>query len=723
MKSFLKSFFKINRLEFKGFVNPTFQPIFAVRESLSQILILTLSLYILLGPISYKLVKPSFNAEALINVEPKLPRILYQTDPSKYLHSYEDWLRTQVSIITSYPLIEKAIEEYETLGFKWTRPGESKKSAMDRLIAGVKVVNKRETQIISITMESRSAVGSAELVNSIVKVYADYETLIHKNVDNFKLKFLLDKKQKTEADIVSLTEELEELSRKYGTAITEEKNLYVYIEELSDLKKSNNKLLVSRIQAQNKIRELKTKEEILKKIDVEGLVDDSLKTHPTVTENTKNLTTTEYELRAKIAGLAEENFERIFLENKIKDIRTYSDSVLKELKKEQYRITRNKLIADNALDILNTETEMRYLKNSEMELEKELEKSRIHLLEYSSIVLRASLKKGEIERLRERIGIITNRIDEVEVELAIPGRVQVVSWALPPEIDLTSKRRLMLIISFVVSFVLSIFAFILLDFLDPTIKKQSDIFKLLGFSSGGQIIDIIYDLENKNQNPFFAFKNAKNSFFYKEIKQIGVKIDREHKEHGTKVFTILGTASTNGVTTLGINLLSYLDSPANKKIYLDTNYLVPIQNNIPEIKSKILPESGYTLLPESDEFPFKIATGTKNDIYSMANQGIASIESLIRKYKEENDYVFIDSPSVLHFSEALAFARLSDVVILVVRAHDTTWLELKRAIEILDKSEVKVISVIVNRIRPFKGGYIQGAIQDFYKNSLGIHNG
>jgi hypothetical protein len=81
----------------------------------------------------------------------------------------------------------------------------------------------------------------------------------------------------------------------------------------------------------------------------------------------------EYELRAKIAGLAEENFERIFLENKIKDIRTYSDSVLKELKKEQYRITRNKLIADNALDILNTETEMRYLKNSETELEKELE--------------------------------------------------------------------------------------------------------------------------------------------------------------------------------------------------------------------------------------------------------------------------------------------------------------------------------------------------------------
>lgn len=73
------------------------------------------------------------------------------------------------------------------------------------------------------------------------------------------------KKQKTEADIVSLTEELEELSRKYGTAITEEKNLYVYIEELSDLKKSSNKLLVNRIQAQNKIRELKTKEEILKK--------------------------------------------------------------------------------------------------------------------------------------------------------------------------------------------------------------------------------------------------------------------------------------------------------------------------------------------------------------------------------------------------------------------------------------------------------------------------
>ena len=65
----------------------------------------------------YKLVKTKFNAEALINVEPKLPRILYQTDPSKYLHSYEDWLpNLKWSIITGYPLIEKAIGNMRVLG-------------------------------------------------------------------------------------------------------------------------------------------------------------------------------------------------------------------------------------------------------------------------------------------------------------------------------------------------------------------------------------------------------------------------------------------------------------------------------------------------------------------------------------------------------------------------------------------------------------------------------
>ncbi|MEM7181621.1 MAG: hypothetical protein AAF518_11955 [Spirochaetota bacterium] len=701
MRSKLTTFFNVNKLQWKGLKNPCFQPIAAILNNYKKILLLALPLYLLSVALIFKLIKPSYAVEALLNIEPKLPRLLYQTDPSKYLHSYEDWLRTQVSIITSYPLIEKAIKDYETKGLKWQLPEESLKASMDRLVANIKVTNRRETQIIAISMESKRKKGMEELVNAIVRSYVNYERNNQKETDTFKLNYLSGKKEKTESEIENKALELENLSRKYGTAVTEEKNLYVYIEELSDLRKAFNKILVQRIQQENKLIEYKRKENVLKKMDIKGFVDDNLKSHPVLVENYKNLTGIEYELQAKTSGLSKANQERVYLESKLKDLKGLSDKVIQKLQTEQYQIVRNKLVADNTKEIIDIKTEIAYLKRSEAQLEVEIERVRKKLLDYNTIVMRAANRKTEIDRLRQRLGLIFGRIDEVEVELAIPKRITIVSWALKPEPNHGSKRKLALIAMVLVSLLLPSAIFVSLDFLDPSLRKPYDIQKILGFAATGYLIDHEDDPQIVQIPSQQIYKERPTSFTSNQFKEISIKIYKEHNENKTQVFAICSSESQSGTTTMASNLLAQLDGTPEEKIYLDMNYTSPFGKNTPKPT-------------------FQIMTGTPEVVRKQASQSIQELENLLNELKQKYKYIFLDCPPLLSFSETTRFATLAQAVIFVASAHKTNWDDLKKGVDQLDALGVSVLSVLMNQVCANQVTGLANSIDTYYKN-LGDH--
>lgn len=210
-------------------------PIRSIRQRLPLILIIS-ALIATLGILGvFKSIKPRYRAEALMNVLSTAPKILYKTEDTLRARSYEDWMRTQINIIKSYPILEGVIEKYQAEGFRWQRPGESIRSAMDRLAAKLKVVQRRDTQLISIAIGSSNPRGLSEIVNLTVQGYIDFNKNKQAEEVNFKVDLLKKEREEVLAEMDSHHTALEGAS-KFGASTTEEREMEAALSHLNQLK-------------------------------------------------------------------------------------------------------------------------------------------------------------------------------------------------------------------------------------------------------------------------------------------------------------------------------------------------------------------------------------------------------------------------------------------------------------------------------------------------------
>ena len=74
-------------------------------------------------------------------------------------------------------------------------------------------------------------------------------------------------------------------------------------------------------------------------------------------------------------------------------------------------------------------------------------------------------------------------------------------------------------------------------------------------------------------------------------------------------------------------------------------------------------------------------------------------DDLFKNIREKFDLTLIDAPAVTSSPEALAFAKVSDGVVLVVAAESTRWQVAKQAKDSIEKAGGKVIGAILNKKR------------------------
>ena len=184
-------------------------PLWSIRQRLSLVLLIGIIGSLFIAAFALVTMKPRYSAEGLINFNPYLPKILYKSEDSDYIHSFEDWVRTQVNIIKSLPVIERAIVECRGQGFSWILPGESTQSAADRLVARLKINQIRDTQTISISLISSTKTGLSELINAIIKGYIQNTRDKSQEENTTKLNALKREREKIDQELTTGYNDLE----------------------------------------------------------------------------------------------------------------------------------------------------------------------------------------------------------------------------------------------------------------------------------------------------------------------------------------------------------------------------------------------------------------------------------------------------------------------------------------------------------------------------------
>jgi capsular exopolysaccharide synthesis family protein len=161
-----------------------------------------------------------------------------------------------------------------------------------------------------------------------------------------------------------------------------------------------------------------------------------------------------------------------------------------------------------------------------------------------------------------------------------------------------------------------------------------------------------------------------------------------------------------GKTTFAVNLATSL-AKSGKKVLLidgdlrkpDVRYMLKISNGVAGVQEVLLgedPSQAIVSMPESGLHVLPANARNLADVYELLASSTAAeqIERLGRDY----DHVIVDTPPALAFPDALVWAKLTDAVVLVGFAGQTTAPDFKETKERFGRIRARVLGAILSNV-------------------------
>ena len=643
---------------------------------------------------------PYYTVSSKLLFESKEPELVFNNNDRGF-HSFEDWMRTQSHEIESNQVLLPAIQSYEDSGFIWIDEGETEKTAVDRLRGRLNIRQINNTQIMTIGLSSGKKEGLAELVNAVTYSYINLKDVKRKIQDQKKLDYLRTEKEKYNHRLDEAYEDLTNISKMYGTAVADEKNLYIYLDMFVDLRSRYNEVLTNRIESENKLEALTSQKKQLLSMDVYDL------------ENTQQLLHMEQDINSKMVGLNPES--ELYYK--------YSD-MLAEIDSNSIRSARKYLVADIDHNISEQAMLRDAAKLTEKDLQRELRKAQNELMEINTAVLKTSTQRQAIDRIINVWDRINDRIEQIEIELFNPGRVNVLNAAEEPEFPDPNKLMKKMFVGFIAIFGLAIGLASYKEFTDDRVKRVADIERVLGFPATGFLLDAnAEDIPIENLDKIY--REHPDSYMTELYNQLVVKIEKEHESHGAQTFSLFSLKGKSGVTSTAKNILAMLDADKHEKILVDLNAHPKADSEnqvgngglISWIATHKTLERG--IVRDVDSYFDVLPLGSLREM-DIARIRPSVVRELMQRLKKQYKYIFIDGPPLLNTSESQTIAQETEASILVVDSQDNIWPELKRAVSVLDKLKISVISIILNKVQVRRAGYMRKTLTDHYASQQPI---
>ncbi len=175
---------------------------------------------------------PKYQAKAEVRVQPIIPYLVFRTEDSGMIPLYSSFVNTQVSIMRSLVVLQRALDQQEVQETQWYKEppkplvqrlrGNLPAPPMERLRDDLSVRPRKETEIIDIAFLDFSAKDAKIIVDTVLNEYIKY---IGKKSDATKdalYSQLVDQYKSLENEIQGRGMITAELSRSLGTGTPQE---------------------------------------------------------------------------------------------------------------------------------------------------------------------------------------------------------------------------------------------------------------------------------------------------------------------------------------------------------------------------------------------------------------------------------------------------------------------------------------------------------------------
>jgi polysaccharide biosynthesis transport protein len=304
------------------------------------------------------------------------------------------------------------------------------------------------------------------------------------------------------------------------------------------------------------------------------------------------------------------------------------------------------------------------------------------------------------------------RLKEAELQAqATANNVRILDLALVPTRHISPRLSLNLAAAFIGWLLLSLIFMLILDYLDRTLKTQSQLYELYQLSVLGSIPMINYGKRSFKQNALvrnselYVLENP-SSTVSECMRTIRTNLLFMHPNKSLRSLLVTSAAPREGKTLICINLGIAMALAGERILIIDSDLRRPRVHKVFGLTN----DRGFiNMLVDPEVEPEEVIRPTELDSLDLLCSGpllpnpsellqSSAFKRTLNRLLQDYDRVIFDSPPVVPVTDAQIIGRQIDGTVLVARAQQTHRDVFGRAVELLNNVQVTMLGGLLNGI-------------------------
>ena len=314
----------------------------------------------------------------------------------------------------------------------------------------------------------------------------------------------------------------------------------------------------------------------------------------------------------------------------------------------------------------------------------------------------------EVENNRRIYENFLNRLMEADLSGDYDAsNIRIIDKATVPDYPVKPKPFLILAASLIIGFILSLIYVVLREMTGNNFKTPDELEKELEYPVLG-ITPLVP--RGKGISPELQYIEDSKSLFSESINTIRTGILFSSIDSPPKSIVVTSTSSSEGKTTLSINLAVALSKMENV-LLIEVDLRKPaIAKDLnlapgPGLCEKLVNDS-IEVIQKVNGIP-NLSVITCGEIPKNPSELLASdrFRNLLEKYKNSFDRIILDSPPTLPVTDSTVLSKIADVTVLAVKSESTKKPLVKETIKRLVKVDANICGLVLTHASAKKMGY------------------
>lgn len=647
---------------------------------------------VLLAVVAYTWTRvPKFTATARLLIETRAVNLTDMQDafdPLRGNIAQRDIIQTQVQLLTSTPVLRRVLQ---TDIFNDNPAFLQAKDPVARLAKMIKVLPAPSGYILDVSATSESPKQAADIVNALVDAYRVENRARRTNVSDDGILELKKKSEniRTRLDAESAALQAFMVSNRM---VSFEDAQNIIVERLQGINKNLLSTEPKRILAETQYQNAQVALDSQSPIEtIPGVLESSIISS----------------LKMELAKLQrqESDLSATYGENhsQLKSVRTQIDALQGQIRDEASRI----------VDGLRGRYEQ--ISNEEEMLRDELKKQEIEVLHFNELAAQYRLLRQTRDSLQENYNSLIRRIDELDISnLSGQGdSVFLISRAEVPNVPSWPNRKKLLALGLFFGLLLAIGVCFLLDYLDTTIKGETDVQTYVRRPLLGSVPTGGESESDSPFNDFYALDNPRSNFA-EAFRTIRTYLSFSVPDHPVRSLVVSSTGPAEGKTLCAVNL-AIAAAMANKRtLLIDADLRKPrLAKLFPDAPAIGLSDLlagdsafSYDNLVSPTQVPnlsfLSAGTIPPNPVELLESQRFAS---LLAQLTAAFDMVIFDAPPCLNMVDALVIGRQTDGLVYVLRAFSSNKFATQQSVRQIQLANINILGAVLNDVDLQKNHY------------------